>query len=120
MDEFIAWVKKYTSRDFLLVVAVGIFAIASGGGWLTGAKINQAADRIQDTSAALPRLLDALMKLLDANGPLVVFALAVWAYIKRKAKLKENVQQADAQAKIMELKAKLIRLSNENEKLMRS
>lgn len=93
--DFVNFIRKYVSRDFLLIVALGLFAFATASGWLTSAKIDEATENITKVSDALPRLIDALTKLLDANGPLIVFALGVWAYIRRKFEQKNKIQDQE-------------------------
>jgi hypothetical protein len=83
--------------------------MASAFGWISPAKISQATQNIAATQDALPGLLNALTGLLSANGPLLVFAGAVWAFIKRRSEQKiaaEGIRgkaiAADAEMKIIE------------------
>lgn len=103
--------SKWTSREFLLIVALLVFALASASGILKPSHITAAADNLQKTQDALPKLIDAVTRLLDSNGPLMIFAAAVWAYIKRRneQKLAEGAQSAEvqkAQAEVLTAQAK--------------
>lgn len=78
------------TTEFWLVLFVGLFAILSATGLLSSARLNKAAANMQDTFNALPALADVLNKLFDTNGPLLIFAGSVWAYIKRRDSQKQR------------------------------
>lgn len=94
--------KGSKSSEFWFLVVIALVALAVATGWLTPAKMQGAAARLQETAGVVPDLIAAGRELVTSLAPLAGLMGLAWAYIKRRSELKGK----DLEARIAEIKAR--------------
>lgn len=76
-----------TTEFWLVLIVIG-FAILTAAGVLTPDRIEQVATNIQETTGALPKLLNVLQGLFNNTALVALASAVVWMYTRRRSDLK--------------------------------
>lgn len=76
-----------TTEFWLVLIVIG-FAILTATGVLTPDRIEQVATNIQETTGALPKLLNVLQGLFNNTALVALASAVVWMYTRRRSDLK--------------------------------
>lgn len=92
-------IKKYLSREFVLIVICIVFAYAVMKGWLTQEKVAAVTDNVQKTTEAIPALIEAFKGLIENLAPIAGIVGLAWAYLKRRSDQKITAMELNAEIK---------------------
>jgi hypothetical protein len=82
--------QGYKSSEFAVVAVAVVFAGLVATGWLTPSKVQLAADRVHQTTEAVPTLIAAVKELAASLGPLAGMLGLAWAYLRKRSKNKRD------------------------------